>query len=382
MTWERELVDMFVQTLRDFTGGWLTIRTARSRVPTLDAGRGRFSDSADLKLSFDAPSHADVLVSVKLDGRQTVFVGEVYKYMSPGRVLEARRRLQESALEIHAPKDAYGLEPLVIVGYMTQATREALRKNDVSYFDSSGSFYLRGSNFVVQALGRDFPSEFKRRGGGTMRMDSPKASRVVRAVLAGFQGGVRDLAATIAVDPGYVSRVLSSLTGVGYLRRHPGSSLLEVSYSLEDDARGELLEAWSSAPRPFWRKKTLFRVPQPDPDALERDAMSLCKAAGIRSALTLWCAANKYTEVTTIPTVAVYCESPSGLSLDALGAKAVSERENLWLLTPRDEGVFQFGQEHNGLTVVHPVQLYYDLMHAPYRGESAADMIRSQVLGY
>jgi DNA-binding MarR family transcriptional regulator len=384
---EHELVDSFLRMLQGYNGGWLAVRRGKTGAMTLDAGKGKFWDQAevDAKLDVDLAKrvHVDIVVSIIVDGRRTEFVGEVLSYLSPGYVPEIKERVHRAALAAHAAGAV--LEPpnmLVIAGYTSQATREELRNHDISYFDSAGSLYLRGDNFVVESLGKNFPPRFRRQDGGSLRLDSPKVSRIVRAVLADFSGGVRDMASAIGVDPSYVSRILRSLTTAGLIKRKYGGSIMNVSYFLEGEMRGELLDAWSSSPRPFWRKRDLYRLPEPDPDTLERKVKVLCRETGLRFALSLWSAANRYAEITTVPAVALYCDEPWQLPLHTLGAKPVREKENLWLLTPRDEGVFQFTQERNEIVTVHPVQLYYDLMHAPYRGESAAAMIRSQILGY
>ncbi len=363
------------------------MRRAKTGAMTLDAGKGKFWGQAevDAKLEADLAKRvrADLVVSIRVDGRKTEFVGETLRYLSPGYVPELQERLRKLAVAAHASSVTFEApQLLVLVGFMSHKTREVLRDHNISYFDSAGSLYLRGDNFVVERLGREFPPQFQRRGGGTLHMDSPKVSRVVRAVLVGFKGGVRDMASATHVDPSYVSRILRSLTTAGFIKRKHGGSIMDVTYSLDGEARGELLDVWVSSSRPFWRKRALYRVPEPEPDTLERKLGALCAKTGFRYALSLWGAANRYTEVTTVPTVAMYCDEPWQLPLETLGAIPVGEKENLWLLTPRDEGVFQFAQERNGMTTVHPVQLYYDLMHAPYRGESAAAMIRSQILGY
>ncbi len=354
---------------------------------TLDAGKGKFWDQAevDTKLDVDLAErvHADIVVSIRVDGRRTEFVGEVLPYLSPGYVPQVKERVRRLAATAHATGAV--LEPpqlLVIVGYTSQATREELRNHDISYFDSAGSLYLRGDNFVVESLGKDFPPRFRRQDGGSLRLDSPKVSRIVRAVLAGFSGGVRNMASAIGVDPSYVSRILRSLTTAGFVKRKYGGSIMDVTYTLDGETRGELLDVWTSSPRPFWRKRELYRLPEPEPDTLERKLEALCRETGLRYALSLWGAANRYAEVTTVPAVAMYCDEPWRLPLNTLGAKSVGEKENFWLLTPRDVGVFQFAQERNGMATVHPVQLYYDLMHAPHRGKATAEMFREIVLGY
>lgn len=387
MTYLPELVDGFLGTLRSYEGSWLVVRNSPSREMTLDAGRGTFWEQADVSLTpgpkFSQRDSADFLLTTMVEGRTTMFVGKTVKYLSPGYVPELAERLRQLAAAAHASGKSLELPHLlVLVGYMSQRTREELHNRNLSFYDSSRSMYLRGENFLVAATGRDFPAQFQRAGGGTLRLDSPKVSRVVRACLAGHSGGVREMAAEIGVDPGYVSKLLQSLASTGFLRRKHEGSILNVKYSLEAEMRGELLNAWASSPRVLWRKRELYQVPFPEPSELEERLTEVCRSGGRRHAFTLWGAANKFKELTTNPMVALYCDDAWNLKLDELKAQPADRFANLWLLTPRDEGVFQFTQEVSGLEVVHPVQLYYDLVHAPHRGKAVAEMFREKFLGY
>ena len=53
------------------------------------------------------------------------------------------------------------------------------------------------------------------------------------------------------------------------------------------------------------------------------------------------------------------------LDPDEVGLRPVEDGENVWLVLPRDEGVFYATREVSGLRCVHPVQVYLDLLGHP-----------------
>jgi hypothetical protein len=54
--------------------------------------------------------------------------------------------------------------------------------------------------------------------------------------------------------------------------------------------------------------------------------------------------------------------------------------ENVWLVVPNDEGVFDGAAEHHGIQCVHPVQVYLDLKDHPERSADAAQQLREKLL--
>jgi hypothetical protein len=71
---------------------------------------------------------------------------------------------------------------------------------------------------------------------------------------------------------------------------------------------------------------------------------------------------------------------PSESERQAMGFHAESHGENVWLVVPNDEGVFQGAAEQEGIRCVHPVQVYLDLKDHPERSAEAAEQLRQDVL--
>jgi hypothetical protein len=53
---------------------------------------------------------------------------------------------------------------------------------------------------------------------------------------------------------------------------------------------------------------------------------------------------------------------------------------NVWLLVPKDDGVFQGAYFKDGVRTVHPVQAYLDLAAHPENPETARRLIRRRFL--
>jgi hypothetical protein len=79
--------------------------------------------------------------------------------------------------------------------------------------------------------------------------------------------------------------------------------------------------------------------------------------------------------------VTVYVDAPITEELTAsLGARRIESGANVWIVTPRDAGVFQGAQDVRDVRCVHPVQAYVDLASHPERAAEAADHLRQTAL--
>ncbi|MGM0578383.1 MAG: hypothetical protein ACQEXJ_21845, partial [Myxococcota bacterium] len=67
---------------------------------------------------------------------------------------------------------------------------------------------------------------------------------------------------------------------------------------------------------------------------------------------------------------------------ESLGLRPVEKGENVWLVVPRDEGVFYAAEEIEGVRCVQPVQAYLDLLGHPERADEAASALRTDLLGW
>jgi hypothetical protein len=63
-----------------------------------------------------------------------------------------------------------------------------------------------------------------------------------------------------------------------------------------------------------------------------------------------------------------------------MGFHEEQKGENVWLVVPNDEGVFDGAAERDGIRCVHPVQVYMDLKNHPERSAEAAEQLRARFL--
>jgi len=369
----KQLSKELLRAVEEFEGEWLSLESTPNRTQMLVPRFGRFPGKTRLA---SQPSHrkrVDFLFDVQLNGQVTTFVAEVKATVRPSDLRWLLNALNDTLKAVNAKHARF----LVLTGRMTKRTSKKLREQGVSYFDAAGNLCLFGLNFHLQQTAPSAALQLETGVKAPFKLGSPKVGRVVRALLAenpekGHR--VRRLAKEVGIGAGYASTVLRSLSHAGFLRREDNSFLLESA--------ADLLDEWASQPRRFALSVHKFSVPALGPEELEEQVRNVCERKGLRHAFTLWSAVNRMTPSVLNPLVAVYCSEPGELADGLRKAKPVARGENLWVMVPRDEGVYQFLQHVDGFTLVHPVQLYHDLMHAPHRGKGAAEMLREAVIGY
>jgi len=72
-------------------------------------------------------------------------------------------------------------------------------------------------------------------------------------------------------------------------------------------------------------------------------------------------------------------ETPGPRVLERLGFREGERGANLWLVIPKDEGVFQGSCERDEILCVHPLQAYLDLKAHPERAAEAAVRLRENL---
>ena len=145
--------------------------------------------------------------------------------------------------------------------------------------------------------------------------------------------------------------------------RHP--------YRLTDFDR--LLDAWVRA------DDFKNRVERVEYSVLASDPMEIVKSVwdtleGGPFAFTQWVGAWLRKPYTTPPVVSVYV--PADVVLRFELGRRVEGGGNLWLLVPKDGGVFQGQRDVGGIPLVSDPQIYLDLVGSGLRGPEAADALR------
>jgi hypothetical protein len=195
---------------------------------------------------------------------------------------------------------------------------------------------------------------------------APKASRVVRFLLSFPRREWRttDVAGELAIDPGYVSRMLTKLQAAGYVTKDKAWHLARPQAMLDDWAhsyrfeRHDIEAFFSLTPRVEARMNMVLESAKTHGGKV---AFSGAAAAG------LWGAPSAVDEV-----VAFVEDAATRVALvNALGVASEVDAPNLLLVVPDDLGVFMPVETRDALPLVCRPQVYLDVIRS-VRGRSLA----------
>ncbi|MGA1790162.1 MAG: hypothetical protein ACMUIM_01645, partial [bacterium] len=176
----------------------------------------------------DKEWHPDFTARVSYKNLQFRLLGEIISHQSSS-MLKAKITL----LKLHAKKDA-GLVPLVVARYLSPDRRRQCQEQGVYFLDLSGNVLLKYDHLYIERIG--FPNRFpeKRRGRGPF---SDKASLILRAAFSDIKKvwGIRELAKSVGLDPGFVSRMALELEQRNYISRIDSKLKLREPKSLLED---------------------------------------------------------------------------------------------------------------------------------------------------
>ena len=340
----------------------------------------------------------EVVPSFGSDGDGQVLMGETVRLASPARLRTVLSRVQD-----HVPSPSTRV--LVVVPYMSPEAASVCRQAGALFIDLCGNRYLDLPPWLLIDVSGN-PNQFRRHhiSGAFSR----KGSRVTRALLARQEPlwSQKELSGTVGLSEGYTSKVVGALAREGLVRRHRGS--IEVS------AFDELLEAWRARSKIGPGDRTLaYFWGRTRPAAEHLLSRHLATIPDLLFAFTGPSAAYELAPHADYRISGLYISRP--LTAEELArheVELVDEGENLWLVVPKDEGVFQFGSraegmpgggqfcyewvrdgnvDHSGDTtaagfaevgipVVSAVQAYVALRSFPGRSREAAEELKRKLL--
>lgn len=271
-----------------------------------------------------------------------------------------------SLLKSHAGKDD-GLVPFVVAKYLSPDRRKQCQEEGVYFLDLSGNIFLEYDGLYVERIG--YPNRFpeKRRGRGPF---SDKASLILRAAFSDIKKvwGVRELAQSIGLDPGFVSRMAQELEKRNYVSRVDSKLMLRDPESLLKDWVREYDYSRNQEVRYF----CLVKGPEEIIDKLV--------AAPIREdipyGLGLQAGANLVAPYAVYNEVHIYIKDKVSINwfVEKLKLREAGEGANLIFLLPYyKHSVFYGKQRIRNIWVVSDLQLYLDLHKYPIRGLEQAE---------
>jgi len=184
----------------------------------------------------------------------------------------------------------------------------------------------------------------------------------------------RALAKATGLDEGFTSRIV----------RH-----LEEQRLVARDATGELKVTDCDALLDAWREAYDFskhhivrgHIAARSGDEILRSVSDQLKRDKLEYAATGLAGAWLLNQFAGFRLVAFYAgQMPSSEARQAMGFHEEQKGENVWLVVPNDEGVFDGATERGGIRCAHPVQVYMDLKDQPERSAEAAEQLRANIL--
>jgi hypothetical protein len=263
--------------------------------------------------------------------------------------------------------------PLVAVPYMGEVGRRMCEKAEVCWLDLSGNAHLVAPHLRVNIEGK--PNQFKR-PGRPRSLFAPKSARIARWLLMKSDHAFtqRELAKASGLDEGFTSRIVRQLEEQRLVTRGTAGTVKVADY----DA---MLDAWREAYD--FSKHHIVRghIAARSSDEVLRQLAGRLKRGHIEYAATGLTGAWLLNQFSGFRLVVFYVgQIPSVEARQEMGFHEELRGENVWLVVPNDEGVFQGAAEREGIPCVHPVQVYLDLKDHPERSAEAAEALRKKLL--
>jgi hypothetical protein len=264
--------------------------------------------------------------------------------------------------------------PVLAARYLSPQRQILCHDEGVCFIDLSGNVHIKCKSFHVERIG--FPNKFPEKRMGRSPF-SDKASLTLRAILKSGRHlwGVRELAQTITLNPGYVSRMAKELADRKYITRVNSKLKLRDPEGMLDD--------WV---RSYSLKKNrtfgYFFMAASSADVLER-LRGLEIPDNIVYALSVQAGANLVAPYAIFKEVHIYVENKKALAYfeEKLNLSEADQGANLVLMLPHyKHSVFYDSRIVNKLRVVSDLQLYLDLHGYPVRGLEQAEHLYDKKL--
>lgn len=265
--------------------------------------------------------------------------------------------------------------PVLAVPYMGPKAREYAHARGLSWLDLSGNADIRapGLRILVEGKRNLFPSP-----GRPSTAFSPKASRVSRVMLVEPERWwlQKELAEATRLSSGFVSKVVKRL----------GEDELVQRRAEDGRARPRtpslLLDAWAQVYKFSQHEVRRFHaVGRTGSAVLQELAARLSGQQDVAWAATGLAAAWHWSQFADFRLTTLFVSKPI-LDPEPLGLRPVERGENVWIVVPKDDGVFHGAEQAAGVICAHPVQVYLDLLGHPERAKEAAVNLRAEKLAW
>ncbi len=320
--------------------------------------------AVDLASDNTAASDGSMIVEVQAPDRRSCMLVIVQRQdLTPKGALSFRlgdvpmpeRRLVDKRKTV--PPDS-----LLVARYLSEATRSVLKAHELNYLDLTGNvrIVLSKPGLFIDTQGATSNPNREERAARTLR--GAKTGRLVRMLIDCKKAmGVRALAKSTGIDPGYVSRVLAFLDEEALIKRVGHGRIESIDWV-------SLLRRWALA-TPIESRGTIQTFL--DPRGLSSFITRLEKSKE-QYAVTATLAAADFAPIAPARLAVVWIRDASEAA-QRLGLRPADAGANVLLIEPNDDSVFEGSAERDGLCYAAPSQVVADLLTSPGRGPSEGE---------
>lgn len=357
---ERELLELFLKTLRDLPG----VRADVVRVPVQSPGPG--------------PRH-DIQVHLCASGNTVDLRVETKKALYPRDVHQALWRLNHDRRGGRGTNE-HEVVPVLVAESISPGAKELLRDERVGYYDTGGSLFVSADGIYV-CVDMPPPKAFT----GVMRtLFSKRRSQVSHTLLTRHEHwfSVQELAQQAGVSRTTASQVLRELERFDWLVSR-GQGPNKRRHLLDP---GALLDAWArelvTMRRPAMRH---YYVPRIRAEGLVQKVAEVLGAHGVVYAVTHEAAGQRYAPFLSRVS-RVRCrllEGPAARqAIHELGARTVNEGINLTVIESHSLGELMHRQQLDEVWLASPIQVYLDLVGSEGRSKELGEHLRRERIGF
>jgi len=319
--------------------------------------------SIDIEKPLDNRLQPDLVIHVSYQDLVFDMVGEVIAQHSSS-VLKAKI----AALKSYIKNDS-AMIPVIISEYLSPERRSLCRDEGIYFMDLSGNVFIKYRSIHIERIG--FPNLYpeKRKGRGVF---SDKASLILREAFKDInkKWGIRELARSIELDPGFVSRIARELEKRNYI------SYRDSKLKLQDPE--SILKDWAYEYDYKKNKEIRFFNMSKSPGEIIEKLKRLKIPEKINYAFGFHAGANLISPYSVYNEVHIYIRDKDSIKYFSENLKIIEAEEgaNLIFLLPfYKQSIFYDIQKKDSLKIVSDIQLYLDLYKYPIRGVEQAEYI-------
>jgi DNA-binding MarR family transcriptional regulator len=370
---EKDILNKALEILQNVLGAQETLTFTIKPSPAF--GRGKAPNAIflieidkDLKKKSNSARNVnkESIIGIKLTGK--IFIAEVRRSTEP-------RFLRSSLSFFKELKEQYhDWIPLIVTPYIGPGGRELCRQEGISYIDTFGNvgIFLK-DGFILKESKESIKSETR----ALKSLFAIKSTRVIRVLLENStrHWKFQDLADSSKVSIGHVHNVVNKLSDEEYVTK--------TEQGININQPGKLLDDWAkyykfteiNVINSFYSDERAYSL-------LQQKLAHIADNLNYTYAFTLFAAALLIIPYVRTPFVHFYLLGDKDKFAKNANLKPVTSGGNVSIITPYDEGVFNAGNDINGLRVVGNIQLYLDLINYPTRGKEQAEILREKVIRF